>query len=174
MRRFGPAILLLLVSLMAHASPAKPDTNYDVTGWRRVEKSPDRIVVSGGAPLLTSDDGRLRLSANRMVLTMAGKEKGHQTISIAEAVGGVKIHAVSGPGQQVDAVCQKAVIHPSTQMAELTGSVKVKMIDRAKFSGAVELSGDTVSLNLKDGRAVATSGQSHSRLRTGPASGKGH
>jgi lipopolysaccharide export system protein LptA len=174
MKRLGPAILLVLfASLMAHAAPVKPDTNYDVTGWRSVEKFPNRIVVSGGAPLLTSGDGKLRVSADRMVLTLAGKDKGRQTVSIAEVVGSVKIHAVPGPEQQVDAACQKAVIHPSTQMADLAGSVKVKMIDRTKFSGAVELSGDTVTLNLKNGLVVATSRRSQGRLRTSAPSGKG-
>jgi lipopolysaccharide export system protein LptA len=175
MKRCCAAMLItFVVSLAVHAAPSKTNTNYDLTGWRTLSWSSNRVVASGGSPLVKSGDGKLRLSASKIVLTMAGKEKSRQTVATAEAVGAVKIHAVPGPAQQIDAICQKAVIYPSAQRAELTGSVKVVIRDRTKSSGVIELSGDTMTLYLKDGRVVATSRPSHSRLKTTPASGKGH
>jgi lipopolysaccharide export system protein LptA len=132
--------------------------------------SADLITASGGAPLATSSDGSLRLSASRIILRLT-KTKGRQGISTAEAVGGVKLHALQAPGQDMDAVCDKAVINPSLHRAELTGSVRVRRWDKAKFSGPLELTGDAVTMDLKNGRVVATSHTSKSHFSATPKSG---
>jgi lipopolysaccharide export system protein LptA len=173
-KAFTIIALVLLAALTVHSAPFKPAGNYDLTGWTTMKLSETQVVASGGAPVVRSDDGKLRLSANQIVLNLVGKAKGSQTISTAEAVGKVIIHAVSEQGQQIDAVCEKAVIYPSAQRAELSGNVKVNQRDQKRFSGSMELTSDKVTLNLRDGRVTATSRTSRGRLRTNSAPAKGH
>jgi lipopolysaccharide transport protein LptA len=159
-------VVALAASLVLHAAPAKKQlVNFDLTGWRSLEMSQDRITASGGNPLVTSSDGRLRLSASKVVLTLV-RSKDSRSISTAEAFGSVRLHAVPAAGQALDAVCQKAVIRTKDQRADLIGSVKVKK--SGGDSGPAELSGDTVTLYLKDGRVLATSKSANSRLKVTP------
>jgi lipopolysaccharide transport protein LptA len=171
MRITAPIVVIALAaSLVLHAAPTKKQlVNYDLTGWHNLEMSQDSITASGGSPLVTSSDGKLRLSASKVVLTLV-KGKDSRTISTAEAFGSVRLHAVPGQGQALDAVCQKAVIRPADQRADLIGNVTVRKA--GGDSGPAELSGDTVTLYLKDGRVLATSKTAKSRLKVTPKSGE--
>lgn len=117
--------------------------------------------------MITSDDGSLKLSAAKVTLALA-KTKDKQTIATVEATGSIRLRYVQGPGQTLEAVAGKAVVRPSQQRADLIGNVVVKRWDKAKFTGPVELSGDTVTLYLKDGRVVASSNPAKSRLSASP------
>ncbi|MDO8587490.1 MAG: hypothetical protein Q7T82_10675 [Armatimonadota bacterium] len=167
LRSIAPTLLLLALAVLAGA--AGQDATYNLVGWRTLEMTESRIVASGGAPRITSGDGKLRLSASRLVLALT-KSKGRQMIATVQAVGRVKLRVVRGAGAALDATCERAVIRPSQQRAELSGNVIVKRFDSARFARPVVLSGDTVTLYLKEGRVVATSRPSGSRFSVSPKS----
>jgi hypothetical protein len=59
--------------------------------------------------LLTSDDGKLRLSAAKIVIKSLGA-KGKQAVTTVEAVGSVALESREGPKQDTRATCARAVI----------------------------------------------------------------
>ena len=154
-----PALVLSLAAA-ALAATGTRITKYDLTGWRTLEMRPDRITASGGAPVITSGDGKLRLSADKIILSVGG-ERGRKTILTAEAVGRVRFLARRTANESIVAASDKGVITPARSHATFTGNVKIISRDP---SGTSELATDTVELDMKTGRVVATSAPSKSRL----------
>ena len=170
MRRTRFTILILtLAALGATAVATGKDATYNLVGWRTLDMTPGRIVASGGAPRISSDDGKLNLSAGRLVLTMS-KAKGRETLATVEATGQVKLRAAQSQDLAMEATCRKAVVRPSEQRAELSGNVKVKSWDKARYSGPLTLSGETVTLYFREGRVVSTSPSAGGRLSVSPKS----
>jgi lipopolysaccharide export system protein LptA len=173
MRRIPVVISACCVMAMAGAIlAAGPNVQYDLTGWKTLEMTSGKIVASGGTPLITTTDGKIRLSASKVSLSLSGgKGKGVKAITTAQATGGVKLFLKQGPGQTVEAVSQKAVIVPAQNRADLTGSVRVTQTD-PKFARPLVLTGDSVTVYMKEGRIIARSAPGKSRLSATPKSGE--
>jgi len=128
-----------------------------------VEMTPSQITATGGSPVVRSGDGRLRLSAAKVILRVKGSKAG-RTVTATEATGSVSLLLRQDARQEVKATCRSAVILPAENRAVLTGDVKVSSRDA---SGATELASDSVTIYIKEQRIVATSDPKSSRLTSG-------
>ncbi|MDO8684680.1 MAG: LptA/OstA family protein [Armatimonadota bacterium] len=169
MRRIAIIILICCAAVLMTGvvDAAKPAIRYDLTGWRTLDMTSSRIVASGGAPVVTSSDGKLRLLAGKIVLTLT-QEKNKKNITTAEAIGAVRLSIKQDANQTIQATCARAVIRPAQDRAELSGNVIVKSWDKKRYSAPTTLTGDTVTLYLKDRRIVASSSPSKSSFSANP------
>ena len=142
-------------------------TKYDLTGWRTLEMQSDRIVATGGAPVIASGDGSLRLSAGRIVLRIGGP-KARRTIATVEAVGQVTFLARRSKNESIHANCRSSIVTPAQNRAVFNGNVKIVSRDQ---SGTSELTADSVTLDTKTGRVTAAGSPSNSRLSSTQKSG---
>ena len=156
-------VSVLALLPMSGAAPARQIANYSLTGWRTLEMTPAAIVATGGSPVVKSGDGKLRVSAEKVILRVTEGRTG-RTVSATEATGRVSLSLRQGAKQKVDATCRSAVILPAEDRALLKGDVKVTSRDP---SGAMELASDAVTIYLKEQRIVATSSPKRSRLTSG-------
>jgi len=158
----------LAFSFAASALAGARITKYDLTGWRTLIMESDRIVATGGSPVIASGDGSLRLVADKIVLRIGGAKE-RRTISTVEAVGGVRFFARRAGNETIQATCRRSVITPGENRAVFEGNVKIVSRDRL---GTSELTAGTVTLDTKTGRVTATSSPSKSRLSSTLKSGE--
>lgn len=165
MRRIVLSIFCVyMVSVaFAFAAPPQKATSYSLTGWRSVEMVTGTITASGGAPLLTSGDGKLRLSARKIVIRSSGA-KDKQTVTSVEAMGSVSLESREGPKQDIRATCARAIIRIAENVAVLSDGVKVSGHDGER---AFSASSDVVKLHLKSQR-VELSAPDKGSLKIGP------
>ena len=157
------SVCVALAASVADARPAAQMGGFDLTGWKTLEMTPGKILATGGSPTLTSKDGKLRLTASKVIVRIA-EEKGRRAVTATEASGSVTLVLREAGQREVKAVCRSASIRPAENRAVLTGGVRVTSRDS---SGSQELTSDAVTIYLKEQRIVATSSPKTGRLSSG-------